>query len=130
MKQQLQHGTRSAGPHSKKALAEGWTMVWMDEASFYLLPARVRTYAPRGQTPILCVPLTRDHVAAIAALTADGRVLMQVQEPALRGPQIVRFLRHLLRHIPGQLLVMWDGSSIHRCRVVKEFLRAGGAARL
>ncbi len=76
------------------------------------------------------MPLTRDHVSAIAALTADGRVLMQVQQRAFRGPQVVRFLRHLLRHIPGQLLVIWDGSPIHRCRVVKDFLREGGAARI
>ena len=104
--------------------------MWVDEAGFYLLPARVHTYAPRGQTPILRVPLTRDHVSAIAALTADGRVLMQVQQCAFRGPQVVRFLRHLLRHIPGQLLVIWDGSPIHRCGVVKDFLREGGAARI
>jgi putative transposase len=60
-------------------------------------------------------------VSAIAALTADGRVLMQVQQCAFRGPQVVRFLRHLLRHIPGQLLVIWDGSPIHGCGVVKDF---------
>ncbi len=106
----------------KKAVAEGRTIVWVDEAGFYLLPARVRTYAPRGQTPLLRLPLTRDHVSAIGALTADGRVLMQVQECAFRGPQVVRFLRHLLRHIPGKLLVIWDGSPIHRAKVVKQFL--------
>ncbi len=101
----------------------------MDEAGLYVLPARVHTYARRGQTPSLRVPLTRDQVSAIAALTADGRVLMQVQQRAFRGPQVVRFLRHLLRHIPGQLLVIWDGAPIHRCRVVKDLLREGGAAR-
>ena len=24
-----------------------------------------------------------------------------------RGPDVVRFLRHLLRHLPGKLLVLW-----------------------
>jgi putative transposase len=47
---------------------------------------------------------------------------MQVQKEAFRGPQVVQFLRHLLRHIKGKLLVVWDGSSIHRSKVVKEFL--------
>lgn len=42
----------------------------------------------------------------------------------------MRFLRHLLRHIPGKLLVIWDGASIHRCKLVQAFLAAGGAARL
>ncbi len=106
----------------KKAVAERRTIVWVDEAGFYLLPARVRTYAPRGQTPVLRVPLSRDHLSAISALTADGRVLMQVQEHAFRGPGIVQFLRHLVRHIPGKLLIIWDGSRIHRCRAGKNFL--------
>jgi transposase len=113
----------------KKAHAEGRTIVWVDEAGFYLLPARVRTYAPRGQTPILRVPLTRDHLSAISALTANGRVLMQVQAQAFRGPQVVRFLRHLLRHLAGNLLVIWDGSPIHRANVVKAFLAQRGAQR-
>ncbi len=60
----------------------------------------------------------------------SGRVLMQVQDEAFRGPQVVRFLEHLLRQIPGKLLVIWDGSPIHRSKVVKAFLAAGGAERL
>src|SRR3712207_5909604 len=34
----------------------------------------------------------------------------------------------LLRQIPGKLLVIWDGSPIHRGGAVKDFL-AGGASR-
>ena len=80
--------------------------------------------------PVLRVPLTRDHLALIGAVTPTGRVLLQVRDHALRGPDVVRFLRHLLRHIPGQLLVVWDGSPIHRARVVKTFLAQGAAKRL
>jgi transposase len=28
---------------------------------------------------------------------------------AIRSPQIIAFLTHLLRHIPGKLLIVWDG---------------------
>jgi transposase len=40
---------------------------------------------------------------------------------------VVRFLRHLLRQIPGKLLIIWDGSPIHRGRAVKEFLASEAA---
>ena len=40
------------------------------------------------------------------------------------------FLRHLMRHIPGKLLVVWDGAPIHRGKVVKQFLAAGAARRI
>ncbi len=55
---------------------------------------------------------------------------MHVQEEAFRGPRVVRFLHHLLQHLPGKLLVIWDGAPIHRSKVVKHFLADGGAARV
>ncbi|WP_338251022.1 IS630 family transposase [Dictyobacter halimunensis] len=105
-------------------------MVFVDESGFYLLPMAVRTYAPVGQTPVLRVPLTRDHVSAIGAITPEGRLFMQSQSRSYKGEDVVSFLKHLLRHIPGKLLVIWDGSSIHRCQAVKDFLAQGAAARL
>jgi hypothetical protein len=64
---------RALAGTQKKAEAEARTIVWVDEAGFYLLPARVRTYAPRAHPPVLRVPRTRDHLAAISALTTNGR---------------------------------------------------------
>ncbi len=57
-------------------------------------------------------------------------MLLHVRTRAFKGPDVVRFLRHLLRHLPGKLLVLWDGAPIHRCQVVKDFLRNGAAQRL
>ena len=104
--------------------------MFVDEAGFYLLAAMVRTYAPRGETPILQVPLTWDHLSAISAITPDGRLLTMLQDEAFNGTTIVRFLKHLLRHIPGKLLVIWDGLPAHRGQVVKDFLRQGATQRL
>ena len=55
---------------------------------------------------------------------------MQIQDHAYKGPDVVRFLRLLLRKLAGNLLVMWDGALIHRSQVVKEFLSKGGAKRI
>ncbi len=118
-----------AGP-KKGADQEGRTIVWADESAFYLLPGAVRTYAPRGRTPILRLPLTRDHLSVISAITPAGRLLTLAQDRAFKSPDIVRFLKHLLRHIPGKLLVLWDGAPIHRGQPIKDFLAAGGAERL
>ncbi len=116
-------GTRSGGqPLKKKAHDEGRTIVWVDESGFYLLPGVVRTYALRGQTPILRVPLTHDHLSVISAITPAGQLLMHSQDHAYKGPDVVRFLRHLLRHVAGKPLVIEDGSPIHRAQPVKDFL--------
>ncbi len=115
---------------SSKARAEDRTILFVDEAGFYLLPFVARTYSPRGQTPVLRAPLSHDHLSVISALTPDGRLFTHIQEMAFRGPAVVAFLRQLLRQIRGRLLVIWDGAPIHRCQAVKDFLAAGAGQRL
>ena len=55
---------------------------------------------------------------------------MMEQERSFKSQDMVRFLRHLLGQIPGKLLIIWDGSPIHRGRAVKDFLASGAASRL
>lgn len=40
----------------------------------------------------------------------------------IRAPEVVLFLQHLLRHLPGRLLIVWDRLPAHRSRIVKQFL--------
>jgi transposase len=114
----------------KGALKEGRTIVFCDQSGFYLLPMVVRTYAPVGKTPILREHLTRDHLSAMSGITLEGKLYMLEQEKAFKGEDVVRFLKHLMRQIEGKLLVIWDGSPIHRGQAVKGFLSSGAAARL
>ncbi len=66
----------------------------------------------------------------MSGITLEGKLIMMEQEKAFKGEDVVRFLRHALRQIPGKLLVIWDGSPIHRAKAVKEFLADGAAARV
>ena len=100
----------------------------MDQSGFYLLPMVVRTYAPVGQPPVLREHLSREHLSVMSGITLDGKPSMIEQERAFNGEDVVRFLKHALRQIPGKLLVIWDGSPIHRAKVVKEFLKSGAAS--
>ena len=90
----------------------------------------VRTWAPRGQTPVLRVKLASDHLAAISGITLDGRLFMQVRRTSYDAAAVVRFLRVLLRKLPGKILLIWDGAPIHRAKAIKAFLTAGAAKRL
>jgi transposase len=102
----------------------------VDQSGFYLLPAVVRTYAPVGKTPVLVEHLSRDHLSAISAITPEGKLYMREQDRAFKGTHVVRFLKYLLRKITGKLLIVWDGSPIHRGKAVNEFLASGAARRL
>jgi transposase len=112
------------------ARRHGATVIWVDESGFYLLPGLVRTYAPRGQTPILALPLTRDHLAAISGITRAGRLFLTVQERAVNGADAATFLRRVLRLVRGPLLVIWDGAPIHRAAPIKRLLASTVGRRL
>jgi transposase len=66
----------------------------------------------------------------MGGVTLGGKLYLMVQERAYRGQDVVRFLKHLSRHIAGKLLVLGDGASIHRSRVVKDYLSRGAAQRI
>ena len=66
----------------------------------------------------------------MSAITLEGKLYMKEQDRAFKAEDAVRFLKHLMHQIPGKLLVVWDGSPIHRGRAVKDFLASGAASRL
>jgi transposase len=105
-------------------------LVFVDESGFYLLPAAVRTYAPSGQTPVLRVFQTRDHLSAMSGITPGGALFTMVRDDAMNGADSVRFLKHLLIQTERRLLVIWDGSPIHRGEEVKAYLANGAAKRI
>jgi transposase len=83
----------------------------------------VRTWAPRGQTPVLHHHFNWKVLSAVAAITW-WNFYFRLYPAAVRSPHVIDFLGHLLRHLRGKLLVVWDGLSAHRAGVVGDFIRA------
>ena len=88
-----------------------------------LQPECVRTFAPRGQTPVISAPARRRRVQAIIGITPAGELAYRMQSRSFRGSDCAGFLAHLLRRFPGDILVVWDRLQAHRSSDVKELLR-------
>jgi transposase len=114
----------------RRTVKERRTLVFVDESGFYLLPSVVRTYGPQGKTPVVEKKLTRDHLSVMAGLTPAGRLYTLVRRKALSSPESVIFLKHLLVQTKKKLLVVWDGSPIHRWGEVREYMEEEGAKRI
>lgn len=106
----------------RQAKTERRTLVFVDEAGFYLLASVVRTYAPMAHTPVLRAKLTRDHLSVMGGMTPAGRVYTLARQESLNGSHSIEFLVHLMRVATGRLLVIWDGSPIHRRALVRDFV--------
>jgi transposase len=106
----------------RRAKRERRVLVFEDESGFYLLPGLVRTYAPEAQTPVIREKVTRDHLSVMGGMTPEGKVYVLVRQEPLNGLHSIEFLLHL-GHVAGRrLLVIWDGSPIHRRTEVEEFV--------
>ncbi len=106
----------------RRARRERRALVFEDESGFYLLPGVVKTYGPEGLTPVLREKQTRDHLSVMGGMTPEGRVYTLVRQESLNGLHCIEFLLHLLRVAGERLLVVWDGSPIHRRAEVKQFV--------
>ena len=95
------------------------------------MPLVRRTLAPRGKPPVLYYSKKfRDKVSLMGALTISprrGRVgfyCSTVPNQSYDDHAVAWFLRQLLRHQRGQILLVWDRSPIHRGPEVKALLAA------
>lgn len=105
------------------------TLMFIDESGLLLAPVVRRSWAPRGQTPILYQRgRAREKVSIIAALTLSPRRQRPGLYFSLRANEnvttawLVPFLRALTRHLRGPFLLVWDRLPGHRAQVVMEYL--------
>jgi transposase len=52
-----------------------------------------------------------------------GWYLQFHRDQSIRQEQVVAFLRHLLRHLHGPLIVVWDHLGAHQGRALRQWLR-------
>lgn len=120
---EIQHWRQEVWPDLKRrASRERRTLVFADESGFYLLPGVVKTYAPKAKSPVISEWQTHDHLSVMGAVTREAKLYSMVREQSFTGLHVEEFLRHLIRYLGPRLLVIWDGSPIHRRANVKEFL--------
>ena len=88
-----------------------------------------RTWAPRGQTPVLVGNFNCKRLSATGAIAwrpdqDDTRLFLSLRPGALNSEDAVEFLRNLRRHLRGPVVVLWDGLPAHRSRRVAEFVQS------
>lgn len=105
-------------------------IVFVDETAFYMTPTVVKTWSRIRRTPLLSGPVRRDHLSVIGGLTLQGSLYIQVRPWSIDAQAAVRFVRHLLMHIPDRILLLWDSARIHRSAELDEFRKLDTIDRL
>lgn len=97
--------------------------MFVDESGLSERPTRVRTWAPKGQTPVLQYSFNWKQLSAMAGVTW-WQFYFRLFPGSIRGPQVVEFLKALRRHLRQRLLIIWDGLRAHKSRLVQAYLES------
>ena len=93
-----------------------------------LQPLVRRTWAPRGQTPLLRQWARHDRLSVASVLTVAPRrrrlgLYWRMQPQNIRAVDRVHFLRHLRRHLRRPLVLILDRWSVHKAAAMGAYLR-------
>jgi transposase len=113
--------TEALAGAKKNAAKQGRVIVFVDESGLSERPTRVRSWAKRGHTPVLQYCFNWKQLSLIAGVTFY-RFYFRLFPGAIAGPQVIEFLRALKTQIKRKLLIIWDGLSAHRSRLVRDYI--------
>lgn len=98
-------------------------MILVDECGFSLAPAVGRTWAPKGETPLLRTSASHARLNVTAGVSRGGKLYFCAQSKPIHKEDTVAFLRHLLRHTRRYVILVWDRGSTHTAAFTQRFLR-------
>jgi DDE superfamily endonuclease len=114
--------------HQKKALAQQAHVIFADESGLLMAPLVRRTWAPRGQRPVLRQRgRHREKVSVAAALwwapwrrRQLGLIFQTLVDAYFNNHRSAVFLELILREIPNRIVVIWDGGNMHKGDPIRE----------
>lgn len=116
--------------HSKKAKETRAHLVLIDESGLFLNPLVRRTWSKKGQTPVLAADGGhRQKVSVIGGISVSpgtrrlGFYFATEPNGFFTAEKVVDYLRDLLKHLRGPVIVVWDRGPNHKGPVIREFLR-------
>lgn len=103
-------------------------MIFIDESGLLMAPLVRRTWAPRGQTPILRQRgRHREKVSIAGALwwapwrrQQLGLIFETLVDAYYNKERSAAFLEILMREIPERIIVIWDGGNMHKGDPIRE----------
>lgn len=95
----------------------------MDESGLSERPTRIRTWAPKGKTPVIQYHFNWKQLSVIAGISRV-RFYFRLFPGAIQSAEIIEFLKALHTTIGRKLLIVWDGLAAHRSRRVRTFVES------
>jgi len=121
-------GLEAVASDKKKARRFHSWIVFQDESGVSQRPSIRRTWAPKGETPVLIHAFNwkKMSIAAALAYRWDGtrsRLFFQTKPDSYNTESLIAFLKDLKREFRGRkCILIWDSLPAHKSREMKAYL--------
>jgi len=105
-----------------RAKAEGAEIHWGDESGLRSDDVRGRSYAPKGETPVIRVNNKRHGLSVISTVTNKGQMRWKIFDGALNAKILIDFLRRLIKGASKKVFLVLDNLRVHHAKPVKAWL--------
>jgi len=122
-------GLHAVAQAKKNARRRRAWIIFQDESGVSQRPPVRRTWAPRGQTPVLIHAFNWKKLSISVALAfrwngRRTRLFFQTRADSYNTESLIAFLRDLKREFRRRrVILIWDGLPAHRSREMTAFLR-------
>lgn len=107
----------------KRAKAEDATIYWGDETGVTSRCQHGRSYAPKGQTPVVALTAKRFGVNMISALTNRGELQFMIYRDTFTAERCIEFLERLIKSNAGRkTFLILDNLRVHHAQQVKDWV--------
>lgn len=109
-----------------RAKSESAEIHWCDETGLRSDDVRGRSYAPKGETPIVRVHNKRHGLSVISTVTNQGKMRWKAFDGALNSDILIDFLRRLIKDARRKVYLILDNLRVHHSKPVKAWLDEHG----
>lgn len=107
---------------ARQAKQEKAEIFFWDESGFRADAVHGKTWAARGQTPVVLRPGQRQSISAASAVNAKGAFWFETYEGALTGELFVTLLSNMMAERDKAVHLVVDGLPAHKKALVKQFV--------
>lgn len=105
-----------------EAKSSGAEILFWDESGFRADAVHGKTWAPRGQRPVIERPGQRQSISAASAISAKGGFWFATYQGGLTGELFVELLKKMMHRRKKPVRLIVDGLPAHKKALVKDYV--------
>ena len=106
----------------KRAAKENATIYFEDEVGMRSDHQAGKSYAPKGQTPVIKKTGQRFSLNMVSAISNKGHVEFMILDGTFNGGVFLEFLAQLIKYKQQKIFLVVDGHSAHKTKIVNAWL--------